>query len=99
MPPGAGGVAKARFEGMAIRVPVNVEAPQTAFDAWWQAAEASNSTPAATRRLFAGVDVIEVTEQHAAEIKQWAATMPGWHEASDDAKPLLFENVGGADFV
>jgi hypothetical protein len=76
-----------------IRVSVNLEHTYELVCArWWRAALANRvSAPVVLKRLLAGVDVIEVTEQEGQAIKEWAEGIDGWADAPEDAKPLLLQ--------
>ncbi len=89
---------------MPIRVLVNTEFVNTddpRSRIWWDAAVDSGDTaPKQLRRLLAGVDTIEVSEQEAGEIQDWAAGIAGWADGAGGQKPLLLQKVAGnARFV
>jgi hypothetical protein len=77
-----------------VRVRVSVDTGDPAFDRWWLAAEQNPaSVPVPARPLFAGRDVIEVTQSEAEDIRQWAVTIPGWNAGKDGSHPLVFRAV------
>ena len=78
-----------------IRVSVNVDnIHEPTCERWWQAAVAAgDSAPGELKRLLAGADVIEVTQQEGQEIREWAEGIDGWRDAPEDAKPLLFQST------
>ena len=88
---------------MAIRVIVNTEFVNTRdprSDVWWDAAvDAEDTAPEPLKRVLAGVDVVEVSEDEAAQIREWASQLAGWADRPDEEKPLLFQKAGKAWFA
>lgn len=78
-----------------IRVSVNVnDIHEGTCERWWQAAVgAGDSAPGELKRLLAGAEMIEVTEQEGQEIRKWAEGIDGWSDANENAKPLLFQST------
>ena len=76
-----------------IRVLVNPDA--SAFDLWWEAAEAvGGAAPGPMLKMLMGADVVHVSEFEAADIKAWASTIKGWNpDSSADELPLLFQSL------
>ena len=90
---------------MTFRVVANIwnDSPRCgcpSFDKWFESAvRAGNTAPPQLQRLLAGADVIEVSEEEADQIRDWATQIDGWAEAPDDDKPLLFQKAGDATFI
>ena len=87
---------------MAIRVLINTEFVNTKdprSDVWWDAAvDTRDTAPEPLKRVFAGADAVDVSEDEARQIREWASKFTGWADRPDGEKPLLFQVAGTARF-
>ena len=87
---------------MPIRVLINTEfvnSNDPRSRVWWDAAvKARETAPESLKRLLAGVDVVEVGDDEADQIRDWASKLDGWADRPDEETPLLFQKAGLSRF-